>query len=112
MSRSSSAVVLSHGNQARVTTAGLLRVEFRDFFLGDQLTSVYYALYNIGFLVCVYHRNWEGVPPACSTNETWASPILAALPNFWRFGQSLRRFVDSDGNQYASTLAQALTDAD
>lgn len=47
----------------------------------------------------MYHRDWRGVPPECNTNATWASPILGALPNMWRLGQSLRRYVDSDGNR-------------
>lgn len=55
-----------------------------------------YFLYNLGFLICSYDRNFINVPPRCSTNGTWLSPFLASLPSALRAGQSLRRYVDSD----------------
>ncbi|KAM0746346.1 EXS-domain-containing protein [Meredithblackwellia eburnea MCA 4105] len=82
----------------RVILAGLVRVEFRDFFLGDELNSLYYAVYNLGFMFCTYHHRWPAnVASVCSTNSTWTSAILSALPAFWRLGQSVRRYLDSDG---------------
>lgn len=33
----------------------------------------------------------------CSTNKTWTTAILSALPAFIRLGQSIRRYLDSDG---------------
>lgn len=32
----------------RVFSAGLVRVQFRDFWLGDQFVSLYYVSYNLG----------------------------------------------------------------
>jgi hypothetical protein len=65
----------------RVFTAGILNVEFMDFWLGDQLVSQSYFIYNLGFLICTWHRNFDNVPPRCSTNDTWTSPLLASLPS-------------------------------
>ncbi|KAL8291362.1 hypothetical protein RQP46_002340 [Phenoliferia psychrophenolica] len=82
----------------RVIMGGLVRVEFRDFFLGDELNSLYYCMYNLGFLYCTYSHRWpDNVQAICSTNETWSSAILASLPAVWRLGQSIRRYFDSDG---------------
>ena len=56
-------------------------------------------MYNLGFLVCTYQKGWpSNVGDICATNSTWTSPILAALPAFWRLGQSVRRYIDSDGD--------------
>ncbi|GAA5978749.1 hypothetical protein JCM11641_006165 [Rhodosporidiobolus odoratus] len=83
---------------ARMITSGLVAVEFRDFFLGDEMNSLYYSLYNLGFLYCVYDKGWPADSfTVCSTNRTWTSAILACLPPFWRLGQSIRRYLDSDG---------------
>lgn len=80
----------------RVITAGLVRVEFRDFWLGDQFCSLYYTSINLGFLVCAYtHHFAPDVGGTCSTNRTWATPVLASLPYLWRLGQSFRRYADS-----------------
>ncbi|KAI5475192.1 SPX and EXS domain containing protein [Pseudohyphozyma bogoriensis] len=82
----------------RVFSAGLVRVEFRDFFLGDELNSLYYVFYNFGFLICTYGHHWANdVNMVCSTNLTWTSPVLASLPAGIRLGQSIRRYFDSDG---------------
>lgn len=112
----------------RVISAGLVRVEFRDFFLGDELNSLYYCVYNLydyshlraytilsslvnrGFLFCTYHHGWPNdVQAICSTNSTWASAVLASLPAFWRLGQSIRRYIDS-GTSSSGTLLHAICD--
>ncbi|GAA5851252.1 hypothetical protein JCM8547_004184 [Rhodosporidiobolus lusitaniae] len=82
----------------RMITSGLVAVEFRDFFLGDEMNSLYYSVYNLGFLYCTYNHGWpSNTMSVCSTNKTWSTPILSALPAFWRLGQSIRRYLDSDG---------------
>lgn len=107
--------MLTSPPQCRVLTAGLVRVEFRDFFLGDELNSLYYSIVSLGLLVCTYNHGWTpDVGSICSTNSTWATPILAALPAGWRLGQSLRRYLDSDGllihmlnaGKYSASIAQ------
>ncbi|GAA5838875.1 hypothetical protein JCM11251_003725 [Rhodosporidiobolus azoricus] len=82
----------------RMITSGLVAVEFRDFFLGDEMNSLYYSVYNLGFLYCTYNKGWPSdVFSICSTSKTWTTPILSALPALWRLGQSIRRYLDSDG---------------
>ncbi|KAG0659046.1 hypothetical protein C6P46_005342 [Rhodotorula mucilaginosa] len=82
----------------RMISAGLVRVSFADFFLGDLFNSIYYSLYNLGFLYCTYSHHWQAdVYSVCSTNKTWTTAVLASLPPFWRLGQSIRRYFDSDG---------------
>ncbi|BGP39991.1 Xenotropic and polytropic retrovirus receptor 1 [Rhodotorula kratochvilovae] len=82
----------------RMIMSGLVAVEFRDFFLGDELNSLYYSIYNLGFLYCTYsHGFGPNTFSVCSTNKTWTTAILSCLPPFFRLGQSLRRYVDSDG---------------
>ncbi|GAA5901324.1 hypothetical protein JCM5296_006760 [Sporobolomyces johnsonii] len=85
-------------SMCRVVTSGLVDVRFRDFFLGDELNSIYYSVYNLGFLYCAYNKGWPSdTESVCSTNKTWTTAVLASLPPFFRLGQSLRRYLDSDG---------------
>ncbi|GAA6058085.1 hypothetical protein JCM3770_001104 [Rhodotorula araucariae] len=82
----------------RMIMSGLVAVEFRDFFLGDEWNSLYYSVYNLGFLYCTYNHGFgPDTFNVCSTNKTWTTAILSCLPPFFRLGQSLRRYVDSDG---------------
>lgn len=71
-------------------------MQFRDFWLGDQFCSLYYTSYNLGLIVCAYKERFgSDVNSVCSTNSSWASPILASLPYIWRMGQSIRRYTDA-----------------
>jgi len=55
-------------------------------------------VYNLGFLYCTYNHGWgPSTFDVCSTNRTWTSAVLSSLPPFFRLGQSVRRYVDSDG---------------
>lgn len=79
----------------RVFASGILQVEFRDFWLGDQFCSLYYSVYNLGLFACAYkHHFTKNVGDVCDTNSTWISPFLACLPFFFRFGHSCRRFYN------------------
>ncbi|GAA5999027.1 Syg1p [Rhodotorula paludigena] len=98
----------------RMISSGLVAVEFRDFLLGDEMNSLYYSYYNLGLLYCAYNKRWpDDTFSVCSTNSTWTTPILSCLPPFWRFGQSIRRYFDSDGlylhllnaGKYSATMA-------
>jgi len=98
---------------ARVTNGGTLtNVEFRDFFVGDELNSLAYSFMNLWVLGCEYQNNWA-VPSHCSTSASWWVPVLGALPAFLRFTQCFRRYFDSDrmvrihlvnAAKYASTI--------
>jgi len=55
-------------------------------------------VYNLGFLYCTYSHRWpDDVFSTCSTNSTWTTAVLSSLPPFFRLGQSIRRYIDSDG---------------
>lgn len=80
---------------ARVGNGGVLTsVEFRDFFLGDELNSLSYTMMNLWLLGCEYQNDWT-VPSQCSTSVSWWVPVLGAIPAFLRFTQCFRRYVDS-----------------
>jgi hypothetical protein len=87
---------------------------------GDEMNSLYYSVrfslllpcsavltsfpgrekqvYNLGFLYCTYNKGWpDDAMSVCSTNKTWTTAILSAVPAFIRLGQSVRRYLDSDG---------------
>ncbi|WFC98037.1 Xenotropic and polytropic retrovirus receptor 1 [Malassezia yamatoensis] len=82
-------------SMTRVFTGGVLYpVEFRDFFLGDELNSLMYTFGNLWYLGCEYDHHFR-VPDQCPTNGSWWFPVLAALPAFLRFLQCFRRYFDS-----------------
>ncbi|CAO1616290.1 unnamed protein product [Jaminaea pallidilutea] len=81
---------------ARVFGFGFLvsgTVEFRDFFLGDELNSIAWSISSLWFFGCEYQRRWD--QPQCEPNETYWTAILSSLPALLRLGQCVRRFVDS-----------------
>ncbi|CAD6893916.1 unnamed protein product [Tilletia controversa] len=80
----------------RVFQAGILsRVEFRDFFLGDELNSLVWSFATLWFIGCQYQRQWPAID-TCEPNGTFWTPVLGALPPFIRFIQCWRRWIDSD----------------
>lgn len=82
----------------RMISSGAVAVAFADFFVADEWNSLAYSVYNLGFLWCTYSHHWQAdVFSVCSTNKTWTTAVLASLPPFWRLGQSIRRYFDSDG---------------
>ncbi|CCL99566.1 uncharacterized protein FIBRA_01584 [Fibroporia radiculosa] len=87
-------------NIARQLTSGVRRVEFQDFFMGDQFCSVVFTLGDLFFVGCAYDRhlgNWR----ICTTGQYWAPAFaFAAIPLFARFVQSIRRWVDSRLNTH------------
>lgn len=101
---------------SRVFTGGVLySVEFRDFFLGDELNSVMYSFGNLWFLGCEYENHFR-VPDQCPMTRSWWIPVLIAIPAFLRFLQCFRRYVDSrrmvrihlvNAGKYASSVLNA-----
>ncbi|KAE8220597.1 hypothetical protein CF319_g5901 [Tilletia indica] len=80
----------------RVFQAGVLsRVEFRDFFLGDELNSLVWSFSMLWFIGCQYQRKWPAID-TCEPNGTFWTPVLGALPPLLRFIQCWRRWLDSD----------------
>ncbi|GAC98206.1 hypothetical protein PHSY_005795 [Pseudozyma hubeiensis SY62] len=80
---------------ARVFTAGWKRVEFRDFFLGDELNSVAWSMSNFWYIGCEWRHDWE-FPDRCSPNSTYWTAVLLSVPAWLRLGQCIRRWIDSD----------------
>ncbi|WFD29677.1 Xenotropic and polytropic retrovirus receptor 1 [Malassezia sp. CBS 17886] len=80
----------------RVMTGGVLfSVEFRDFFLGDELNSLMYTFGNFWFLGCEYHHRWSALD-GCSMARSWWIPVLTVIPPLLRLTQCLRRYYDSN----------------
>ncbi|SPO28825.1 related to putative phosphate transporter 1 [Ustilago trichophora] len=79
----------------RVFTAGWKRVEFRDFFLGDELNSIAWTISNFWYFGCEWHHDWAH-PDRCSPNSTFWTAALLSVPAWLRLGQCIRRWVDSD----------------
>ena len=61
------------------------------------VSSVSVSVYLVTQTVYTDNRSFQNVPPRCSTNATWVSPVLASLPSAIRASQSIRRYIDSDG---------------
>ncbi|GBB90282.1 hypothetical protein RclHR1_01720003 [Rhizophagus clarus] len=66
----------------RVVASGFYRVEFRDFFIADELNSLTYTFMNTQYLFCAIK--------AC--RFSLISPLLTTLPPWWRFVQCLKRY--------------------
>ncbi|KAA1472556.1 EXS-domain-containing protein [Dentipellis sp. KUC8613] len=84
-------------NVARLLTSGTHRVEFTDFWMGDQFCSFLFTMSNLYFFACAYHVGFSNNPFAtCTTPRRWGVPfVLASLPLFTRLVQSIRRWFDS-----------------
>ncbi|KZT04539.1 EXS-domain-containing protein [Laetiporus sulphureus 93-53] len=82
-------------NLYRQLTSGVRRVEFQDFWMGDQFCSLVFTLGDLWFVGCAYShalKNWR----ICTTGANWAPMFaIAVLPFFVRFVQSIRRWADS-----------------
>ncbi|TKY89062.1 hypothetical protein EX895_001593 [Sporisorium graminicola] len=79
----------------RTFTAGWKRVEFRDFFLGDELNSIAWTISNFWYIGCEWHHDWAH-PDRCLPNSTYWTAVLLSVPAWLRLGQCIRRWVDSD----------------
>ena len=84
----------------RVFLAPFFKVEFSDFWLGDQLNSLVVVLLDFEFYLCScvvllvavdQGREIEG----CGTHIYGLRPLLACIPAWLRFLQCLRRYRDS-----------------
>ncbi|KAM5537632.1 hypothetical protein V8D89_008710 [Ganoderma adspersum] len=105
-------------NVSRLLTSGVHRVEFADFWMGDQFCSLTFTLGNLYFVGCLYARgidqHWRQCMP--SPGPRWGIAfLLAALPLLVRLVQSVKRFVDSglvthliNGGKYGSGILQVL----
>ncbi|KAG0226777.1 hypothetical protein BGW42_003429 [Actinomortierella wolfii] len=82
-------------SMGRILASGYFRVEFRDFFLADELNSLSYSIEQFEFAMCAYTHEWEDLGVQCQTSHMWITPFLTALPPWFRFLQCLRRYRDT-----------------
>jgi hypothetical protein len=90
-------------------------VVFRDFYVGDQLISLAITLMDFEFIACFYvsdvGADFASSRGECLAINIWIRPLIAALPAYWRFVQSLRRYRDgrdlwqvANAGKYATSL--------
>ncbi|KAG0055576.1 hypothetical protein BGZ83_008187 [Gryganskiella cystojenkinii] len=82
-------------SMGRIFVSGYYRVEFRDFFLADELNSLSYSIEQFEFAMCAYSQQWSNLGNTCSTSHMWITPFFTALPAWFRFLQCLRRYRDT-----------------
>ncbi|OWA51837.1 Xenotropic and polytropic retrovirus receptor 1-like protein [Hypsibius exemplaris] len=87
----------------RVVTSPFGVEGFAESFVGDQLVSLGQGLQDMGYLVCFYalEAQWKmgdsytTQPGVCSSSHNTLSPLVAALPSWFRFAQCLRCYYDT-----------------
>ncbi|KAJ2694554.1 Xenotropic and polytropic retrovirus receptor 1 [Coemansia sp. IMI 209128] len=97
----------------RILFSGFHRVEFRDFFLGDEMCSLTYTFSMVLLLGCASVNGWSDLDDVCNTTQWWSNAAFLMLPNLFRLLQCIRRFADSgdafphlaNGAKYSSTIA-------
>ncbi|CAO3630671.1 unnamed protein product [Cunninghamella blakesleeana] len=80
----------------RILLSYCFPVEFRDFFIADELNSLAYSFWTVSYFFCAYKWHWNDMEAHCSMKYSWLSSILAVLPPWWRLLQCIRRYQDSD----------------
>ncbi|KAJ4473078.1 EXS-domain-containing protein [Lentinula aciculospora] len=86
---------------SKLLTSGTRRVEFADFWMGDQFCSLVFTLSDLYLFACTYAVGFDNWRQCGSTAKTWpAAFILASLPFLIRVIQSIKRYVDSKLNTH------------
>ncbi|KAI8334962.1 EXS family-domain-containing protein [Chlamydoabsidia padenii] len=95
----------------RIVLSYCFPVEFRDFFIADELNSLAYSFWTSSYFFCAYSWHWIGLATHCSLTTSWLTPFLASLPPWWRLLQCFRRYKDSNekvhlvnGAKYMSSI--------
>ncbi|KAJ2747846.1 Signal transduction protein [Coemansia sp. BCRC 34301] len=96
----------------RILFSGFHRVEFRDFFLGDEMCSLTYTFSMVLLLGCASANSWTNLDDMCNTTQWWSNAAFLMVPNTFRLLQCIRRYVDSgdafphlaNGAKYSSTI--------
>ncbi|CDO74587.1 hypothetical protein BN946_scf184583.g14 [Trametes cinnabarina] len=85
-------------NVSKLLTSGMHRVEFADFWMGDQFCSLVFTLSHLYYVGCVYAIGIDETWRYCTTNPgpRWGIAFLVGtLPLLVRLVQSVKRWVDS-----------------
>ncbi|KAG8222651.1 hypothetical protein J437_LFUL003773, partial [Ladona fulva] len=73
---------------------------FADFWLADQVCSLWFAILDFYYLGCFYatNDNWDaaGDTSHCMEKAHVSRCIIAAIPAYLRFAQCCRRFYDTN----------------
>ncbi|KAF5345945.1 hypothetical protein D9758_011435 [Tetrapyrgos nigripes] len=96
----------------KLLLSGTRRVEFADFWMGDQFCSLVFTLSNIPQFVCSYAKGLENWRQCGASSQFWpVAFVLATLPFVIRLVQSIKRYADSkmithliNGGKYATGI--------
>ncbi|KAJ1948375.1 Signal transduction protein [Linderina pennispora] len=97
---------------SRIFLSGAYSVEFRDFFLGDEMCSLTYTFSMVLLFSCASANKWTDLGERCNTTQWWSNAAFLMIPNLLRLLQCIRRYVDSgdafphlaNGAKYSSTI--------
>ena len=78
----------------RIITAPLYKVEFADFFLGDQFCSLVYVLLSVQYTACIYAASGSESVFLCDQHKGGFAIFLAVIPSYFRLLQNFRRYRD------------------
>ncbi|KAF7730382.1 Xenotropic and polytropic retrovirus receptor 1 [Apophysomyces ossiformis] len=93
----------------RIVLSYCFSVEFRDFFIADELNSLAYSFWTMSYFFCAYTWQWTQLTSHCQMEKTWLAPFLASLPPWWRLLQCIRRYKDSREQVHLLNAAKYLT---
>lgn len=103
-------------NVGRLLIPGVHRVEFTDFWMGDQFCSLIFTLSNVYLFFCSYAKGFDQWRQCGAGSKHWPIIfVLAMLPLLSRLIQSVRRYADShlithliNGGKYGSGIISYL----
>lgn len=75
-----------------VFNLGVGPVEFRDFFITDELNSITYTFTSVQAFVCAYTERWENLGATCTMGATYFIAVPTSFPALWRLSQCLLRW--------------------
>ncbi|KAK5580501.1 hypothetical protein RB653_000521 [Dictyostelium firmibasis] len=101
---------------ARIFSAPFLPVKFKDFFFGDQFTSLSIVLSDLEYVICFFVSDLWTDGDVCWRINPYVKPCLVCVPPLLRALQSLRRFKDTKQNihmmnfgKYSLTILSTVT---
>ncbi|KAN0041937.1 hypothetical protein ACTFIV_004491 [Dictyostelium citrinum] len=101
---------------ARIFSAPFLPVKFKDFFFGDQFTSLSIVLSDLEYVICFFVSDLWTDGDVCWRINPYIKPCLVCVPPLLRALQSLRRFKDTKQNihmmnfgKYSLTMLSTVT---
>ncbi|KAL1759592.1 EXS family-domain-containing protein [Schizophyllum commune] len=94
----------------------MLRVEFADFWMGDQFCSLVFTLSNLYFIPCTYTVGFDDWRQCTTSTKNWPVMfVVGTLPLTIRVVQSIKRYYDSrlvthlvNGGKYGTGIVMYL----